>query len=289
MELSMNEIRIHIFHTGYVRVSPYLPFGGEDCNIIKAAGVFIPKRKWLTLPVSCYLIEHPKGLVLFDTGWDRSMSPNGTFDKKAQIKSLGNRLLYKTNQGWVEKGKCIDEQLADIGIKPSDLDYVILSHLDCDHANGLSLVKEAKHIIVSNDELKFASKKNSMTKIRYQKKWWKDIHLTGFDFNGLEGPFEKSYDLFGDCSILLINIQGHCDGLCAMKITNKEDGNYVLLYSDGGYATKSWKDMILPGIIDDKKKGLKSLEWIKEQSLDPHCIESIANHDADVVPHIITL
>lgn len=32
------------------------------------------------------------------------MSPNGTFDKKTQIKSLGSRMLYMTNQGWVEKG-----------------------------------------------------------------------------------------------------------------------------------------------------------------------------------------
>ncbi len=285
----MNEIKIHIFHTGYVRVSPYLPFGGADCNILKATGVFIPKRKWLTLPVSCYLIEHPKGLILFDTGWNKDMSPNGVFNKKAQIKSLGSYFLYKTNQGWIEKGKSIDEQLVNIGIKPSDLDYVILSHLDCDHANGLSLVKEAKNIIVSNDELIFANKKNFMNKIRYQNKWWKDIDLTGFDFNGFEGPFNKSYDLFGDGSVQLINIQGHSDGLCALKVKNLENGNYVLLYSDGGYATKSWNEMILPGIIDNKEKGLKSLEWIKEESLNTKCIESIANHDANVIPHIIKI
>lgn len=283
----MNEIKIHVFHTGCVRVSPYLPFGGKNSNILKSMGLFIPKKKWLTLPVSCYLIEHPKGLILFDTGWNRSMSPNGSFDKKAQIKSLGNRMLYKTNQGWVEKGECIDEQLANIGIKTSDLDYVVLSHLDCDHANGLSLVRDAKNIIVSNDELKFANKKNFINKIRYQKKWWKDVNLKGFDFNGSVGPFKKSYDLFGDGSVLLINIEGHSDGLSALKITNKENGNYVLLYSDGGYATKSWKEMILPGIIDNKDRGKKTLEWIREESLNPHCIESLANHDMDVIPHII--
>ena len=285
----MNEIKIHVFHTGYVKVSPYLPFGGENCNVLKAMGLFIPKRKWLTLPVSCYLIEHPNGLILFDAGWNKSMSPNGTFNKKAQIKSLGNYMLYKTNQGWVEKGKCIDEQLMNIGLKPSDLDYVILSHLDCDHANGLELVKDAKYIIVSNDELKFASKKNFINKIRYQEKWWKDINLSGFDFNRFEGPFKRSYDLFGDGSILLINIQGHSDGLCALKITNKENGNYVLLYSDGGYSSRSWNEMILPGIIDNKENGKKSLEWIKKESLNPYCIESLANHDADVIPHIIKI
>lgn len=57
------------------------------------------------------------------------------------------------NQGKVENGQAIDEQLMKIGIKPSDLDYVLLSHLDCDHVNGLELVKDAKHILVSKDEL----------------------------------------------------------------------------------------------------------------------------------------
>ncbi len=121
-------------------------------------------------------------------------------------------------------------------------------------------------------------------------KWTpKDINLSGFDFNGFEGPFKRSYDLFGDGSILLINIQGHTDGLCALKITNKENGNYVLLYSDGGYSTKSWNEMILPGIIDNKENGKKSLEWIKKESLNPYCIESLANHDDDVIPHIIKI
>lgn len=46
-----------------------------------------------------------------------------------------------------------------MNIQTKDLDYVILTHLDCDHANGLELVKDAKYIIVSNDEIKCANKK----------------------------------------------------------------------------------------------------------------------------------
>ena len=38
----------------------------------------------------------------------------------------------------------IDEQLQQLGISPATLDYVLLSHLDCDHANGLRAVKDAK-------------------------------------------------------------------------------------------------------------------------------------------------
>lgn len=89
----MNNIKIHILHTGTVITSPYLPFGG-DCGIIKASGITTPKRDRIEMPVSVYLIEHPKGLVLIDTGWNRDMSPNGVYDRKAQIKSLGSVILY---------------------------------------------------------------------------------------------------------------------------------------------------------------------------------------------------
>lgn len=77
----MEKIKIHVLHTGEVRTSPYLPYG-NGCSIIKASGFTTPKSKWIWMPVSVYLIEHPKGLILVDTGWNRDMSPNGEYDKK---------------------------------------------------------------------------------------------------------------------------------------------------------------------------------------------------------------
>ncbi len=63
-----------------------------------------PKKDWMWLPVSCYLVEHPKGRILVDTGWHRDMSPDGVYDKKAQIKSLGSWILYHVNQGRIAAG-----------------------------------------------------------------------------------------------------------------------------------------------------------------------------------------
>lgn len=246
------------------------------------------KKDRLWLPVSAYLIEHPKGKILVDCGWHREMSPKGEFDKKAQIKSLGSPLLYMINQGKIEKGAAIDEQLEEIGVKTSDLDYVLLTHLDCDHANGMGLVKDAKHILVANDEIKCSQKKSPVNKIRFQSRWWRECKLEGFDWNDTEGPFGKAFDLFGDGSVKMVNIPGHTDGLCAVKIKNV-DGKYVLLFSDGGYATKSWKDMITSGICMDKEAQRKSLRWIQEQSLSEDCLETLANHDAEIIPHSILL
>ena len=278
-------MKVHVLHTGEVRVSPYLPFGGDNCNLLKASGMTTPKEDWIWLPVSAYLIEHPKGLILVDTGWHRDMSPEGVYDKAAQIKSLGSRVLYNVNQGQIPLGEAVDEQLEAMGIKPADLDYVLLTHLDCDHANGLRAVKDAKHIIVAQEELDCA-RKNGF--IRYKKKWWEGVDLQTIEWNGTEGPAQKSFDLFGDGSIKMINIPGHCDGLCAVKIT-REDGRYVLLFSDGGYATKSWKEMITSGVSLDKEMQRKSLQWIREQSMDANCIESLATHDTDIKPHVIEL
>ncbi len=279
----MSKIKIHVFHTGEVCVAPELPFGGDDCSAIKASGLFGKKENRIWLPVSAYLIEHPKGTFLVDTGWSRDMSPNGVFDKKAQIKSLNSRLLYKINQGKIGLGQCIDEQLLTMGIKASDLDAVLLTHLDCDHANGLKQVKDAKKFLVSADEVAFAQKLSN--KVRYHNSWWDGVNLTTFEWNDNQGPFKKSYDLLGDGSIELINIPGHADGLFAVKVKN--DGKFVLLFSDGGYATKSWQQMITSGIAADREKQRQSLAWIREQSLNPNCIESLANHDPEIQPHVI--
>lgn len=284
----MSEIKIHVFHIGRVCVAPELPFGGEHCNPIKASGILGKKSDRLWLPVSAYLIECSHGKILFDCGWHRNISPNGEFDRKAQIKSLGCFPLYKTNQGILPMGEAIDEQLAKIGLKPSDLDMVLLSHLDCDHANGLKLVKDAKRILVANDEIRFAENGSLMNKIRYNNDWWNGTKMEGFDWNGTDGPVQKSYDVFGDESLIMVNIPGHCKGLCALKITN-DSGKYVLLFSDGSYAQKSWEEQITSGIADDKEQQKKSLVWIREQSLNPCCVESLANHDPDIEPHFIKL
>lgn len=283
----MDKIKIYIFHTGEVCVAPALPFGGENCNVLKASGLFDKNENRLWLPVSSYLIDYNGKKILFDCGWHREMSPDGKFDKKAQIKSLGSFLLYKVNQGKVPAGEAINEQLLKLGIRPEELDLVLLSHLDCDHANGLKLVANAKKILVSSDEMEF-TKKGFVNKIRYNPAWWEGTKIQVFGWNGTEGPAQKSYDVFGDGNVVMVNIPGHSAGLCALKVKNAE-GKFVLLFSDGGYATKSWKEMITSGISADKKTQKKSLEWIRSESLDKNCIASLANHDPDVKPGVIEL
>ena len=256
----------------------------------KVAGVLVPAKYWEWLPVSCYYIEHPKGKILVDTAWSRRMSPDGVMDREAQIRELGY-FLYRINQGFTPAGQTVDEQLNAMGVRTSDLDYVILTHLDCDHACGLHQVADAKRILVSEEEVRYAQSvlpTHFDNVVRYKKRWWKDVPMTQFAFNGKEGPFQRSFDLFEDGSIQLINIPGHCAGLSSVKITGR-DGKYVLLDADGAYSAKNWEEMVPSGIAANRGDQVKSLQWIREMSMSDKCVESLATHDPAVTPHIIEL
>ena len=88
---------------------------------------------------------------------------------------------------------------------------------------------------------------------------WSGIRFEPFEFEKSgAGPVGESFDLFGDGSIELIKIPGHTSGLTAIKLNVGE--KFVLLYSDGGYATKSWREMIPPGTALDETLALRSLD-----------------------------
>ena len=274
----MSEIKIHILHTGKVRVDEALPFGGavKSLNPIAYTGIGRSNKHQIWVPVSCYLIEHPKGNVLIDTGWHTNMRGN-------QRKHLG-LLHYLINKGDLPEGKAIHEQLAELGFQPEDLDYVVLSHLHSDHADGLKHVKNAKKIIVSKDEW-IGAKEDPK---RYVSHMWEGVNVQTFDFESSNiGPKKRSFDLFGDGSVLFVHTPGHSVGLASTIIRN--ESQFVLLTSDVGYATKSWEQMIMPGVRVNKQDVMESLKWVKQIASDPKCVAAIANHDADITPHTIVI
>lgn len=271
-------VKIHVLHCGQVQVDIGTPFKQKTLNPFAYAGIFRNKKHQVVIPVSAYLIEHPKGLVLIDTGWHTDVRKG----KKAFIKQNG-RLIYKASKPILPEGQAINEQLDLLGFRPEDIDYVVITHLDIDHSDGLELVKNGKNILVSNEEWKSTNKPN----LRYNSKWWKAVDINPFHFQDSDvGPQKRSYDLFGDGTLLLISTLGHSEGLSSVLVQN--NGKSVLLCSDVGYAKKSWEEMILPGMTTNKQEALASLNWVQQMSENSDCTV-IANHDLDIQPHVIEL
>lgn len=279
-------MKIRIFHTGTVCVSPSLPFKDKEnapnpfqMTLLSSYG----RRNRVWLPVSAYLIEHPQGRLLIDTGWHREISPEGKYNRFEQVKHMGVG-HFLLNQGVVPEGEALVEQLAAMKIQPQDIDYLILSHLHTDHASGLRQFTNAKRILASREELDDTKK----YAVRYAASMWKDVKFDPFSFEetGI-GPVGRSLDLFGDGSVELIQIPGHTSGLTAVKLNG--GGKFVLLFADGGYAKKSWEELIPPGTALDEKQAFHSLEWIRQMSMNEDCLASLANHDPDVRPSEIVL
>ena len=70
----MRGLKIHVLHCGYIQVSETVPYGNAIDLKNTGKQLLTPAEKRVTLPVCVYLAEHPKGLLLFDTGWCRDIS-----------------------------------------------------------------------------------------------------------------------------------------------------------------------------------------------------------------------
>lgn len=268
-------MRLTIFHTGKVRVDIAIPL--HEKNPTAKLGLFRSKKKKRDLPVSSYLIEHDGHRILVDTGWDSKYAE----EKPKQF--LG--MLNKVSKPLIKKEEAIDHRLSIMGIKDSDLDYVIYTHLDFDHTSGTRLVKNAKCFLASRQEIEDASKSG----FRNIKSDWEMVTLTGFEFakTGI-GPVGESHDLYGDGRIILVSTPGHSRGHLSVLLNGK-DGEYLVIAGDAAYIPESYENKVIPGMSVDDELSLKSLEWLIDCKNDPKCLGVFANHDPSVEEGVIEL
>lgn len=186
----------------------------------------------------CVLIQHPVlGNVLYDTGIDGEWKNN-----------WNDEMLRIYNVQYINK---LEDKLAEIGLKPEDIDLLILSHLHYDHAGNLRLFKNTKagqRVIISDAEARSAFVAVNMDDTGYCGAYWKP------EFLGLEGiKFEllKEDVKLADDLELFIQV-GHTPGVIGLKLKT-ESGVYIFP-SDAGQFTWNFDDpMIMPGFCADKE------------------------------------
>lgn len=278
-------MKIHVLHCGYMRVSETVPYG-NDVNLKNSARqVFTPDRHRVTLPVAAYLIEHPRGLILVDTGWCRDISPAGVYDGKAVDRVLPKHLaaFYRP---WLPEGMAVHEQLAARGLRPEDLDYVLLTHLDPDHVAGLKHVRAARRIILPEDEYFWACR--AVFKARQPWSLWFDQPIERIHYRGSPlGTHRWAIDVLGDESVMLVNLPGHTDGMAAVLL--RSGGRFAILAADAAFSPRNWREGVIPGFGFNTQLQRKALDWLAEQERDPACAAILCSHDPDVKPGTIEL
>lgn len=125
--------KIHILPCGSTIVDEALPFSNKSKKPLAFTGILRGKKHKISVPVTAYLIEHPKGLILVDTGWDTAVRTNA--------RKYEGFFNYFASPGFLPEGEGIVDQLSLFGYRTSDLDYCILTHMDIDHAGGTAILQ----------------------------------------------------------------------------------------------------------------------------------------------------
>lgn len=199
----------HVSNNGQVDVS----ISVLDCGRIEARkpSMFNPNisdDKPLLSANSCYLISHPNGRLLWDTGLNDALNqvPEGA----TVMDGAFHFSLPKTLLG----------QLSELGLKPSDIDYLTLSHLHADHTGNANLFSTAKWLIQTPEyQVAFDPKRSAQQ---------------GFDLTQYQAlkdsalQIEGDHQVFGDGSVVIISAPGHTPGHQTLYVDLPNYGPIVL-------------------------------------------------------------
>jgi glyoxylase-like metal-dependent hydrolase (beta-lactamase superfamily II) len=232
--------------------------GKVKLYVMKIGRVNLPDKSHMTpgigqgepisMPGYCYLIDHPNGLALVDTGMEHD------------------------GPAVVADGEYVTMQLSALGHQPDDIKYVIMTHLHVDHAGFMTSFPNAT-FIVRQAELKAA--------------WWPERCEHGYfyhlyrdtrDYDYLQPGDDELFDVFCDGSVQLIDTKGHTRGHQSV-VVNLENEGKVVLVADAASLRENLDDDILPGTCSNNWFAMRSLEKLRH--LETEGYKLFFGHDLD--------
>jgi N-acyl homoserine lactone hydrolase len=236
--------RVSVVTTGTVQIHPEHMAGTWQPTWLWV----LTSRQWTEpLPINVYVIEHRNGLVLFDTGQDRSSITDPTYFPSGLL--LG--ALFSMAKFEMAADQSLSVQLERIGYRASDVNAVVLSHLHGDHIGGLREVAHAE-LLISQAELDTLS--GSWPELAGIMR--RHIQLPGLRWRQIEmgplhdpalAPFDVGHDLYGDRSLVIVPTPGHTAGSISL-IVRRAGKPTLALVADLTYAAHLLDSGHLPGV-----------------------------------------
>ena len=197
----------------------------------------------LRVPVPAYLIDHPQGKVLFDTGLHvaTQSDPEGRLGELAQVFSVD-----------FSQGQELAAQLAAMHVGVGEIRFLVNSHLHFDHAGGNAQIPNATLVV--------------------QRREWEagcdpDLARTNFfdaadyDLGHARLEVDGEHDLFGDGRIVCIPTYGHTPGHQSLRV--RLDGGELVLAADACYLRRTLEELHLSPIRHDREAMLDSLRKLR--------------------------
>jgi glyoxylase-like metal-dependent hydrolase (beta-lactamase superfamily II) len=235
---------VSVISTGTVRIRPEHPYGSRK----PLYWWLLASRRWTPpRPVNVYVIEHARGLILFDTGQDRASVTDDAYFPGGVTGYLYERLARFD----IGEEDTLTAQLAMLGYVPADVDTAILSHLHQDHIGGLSELTGSE-LLVSAAEWAELSKPAPeargflVSHIQLPGLKWHQVSLEPTRDPAL-APFTESLDLMGDGSLVLLPTPGHTAGSVSLLV-RRAGRPPLLLAGDLTYGADILQRGQLPGV-----------------------------------------
>jgi N-acyl homoserine lactone hydrolase len=180
-----------------------------DCGtlVVADAGRFslMPDEvSTLELSVPCYLVEHPAGRMLWDAGLSDELAEGSPHTQENGTVTTVTRTLAA--------------QLEELGLTPSDVTYLALSHMHYDHAGNANLFAGSTWLVQRPEhEAAFGDAQGFFDRSLY---------------NDLESAetviLDGDHDVFGDGSVVIKSAPGHTPGHQVLFVNLSDPGPIVL-------------------------------------------------------------
>jgi len=179
---------------------------------------------------SCYLIKHSQGWLLWDTG---------VADAIAAMPE-GQRPSDPRSTHW-RRPKTLAAQLEQLGVKPSDIKYVAVSHSHPDHIGNIAMFPQSMLLV---------------QKVEYE---WPSTASPRFRPELPVTKLEGDHDVFGDGSVTLLATPGHTPGHQSLLVRLNKTGA-VLLSGDAVHFKQNWDHRRVPDINYNKDQTSTSMQ-----------------------------
>ena len=190
----------------------------------------------------CYLIQHAKGWMLWDTGISDlvAASPKGVTSPNGLITA--------------HMPKPLSVSLREIGVAPADIKHLAMSHLHGDHCGNANLFTAATLYMQENEyNIAFGPEpqKFNFAVANYEK-------LRANPAVKLNGD----HDVFGDGSVVIKSTPGHTAGHQSLFVRLPKTGP-VLLSGDMAHLLDNWEQTRVPSMNVNTDQSVKSMQAMR--------------------------